>query len=336
MLDNAIAQKAGLGIPLIRRELDAWQAERIKEVIGHARKNSRFYKDMPELPENGFPEAFKALPFTTPDDLKADPGAFLCVHPDDVDRITTLTTSGSTGAPKRIFSSAEDLENTVCHFMWGMNEFVKEGDRVLSLYPGKTEHGMNDLLRKGLERLGVPMLIYGIPKDHQKLFETIQRENITFIAGPAPVVHEAALISKEMKAAGSLADRIKGVLVSAAYVSDSCRSDIKDIWHCSMNEHYAMTETGFEGAVSCPVCGNFHVWECGLYYEIIDPVSGKELPDGQTGELVVTTLDRRAMPLIRYRTGDITKMLPQSGCGSKLKTIERVHDRPEKKHLSGQ
>ena len=85
-----------------------------------------------------------------------------------------------------------------------------------------------------------------------------------------------------------------------------------------------------------PVCGNFHVWECGLYYEIIDPVSGKELPDGQTGELVVTTLDRRAMPLIRYRTGDITKILPQSGCGSKLKTIERVHDRPEKKHLSGQ
>ncbi len=322
-------------MPPSREELDAWQARRLKAVIDLAREKSRFYKDIPELPEKNFPEAFKALPFTTPDDLKADPGAFLCVPPDDVDRITTLTTSGSTGMPKRIFSSAEDLENTTVHFMWGMNEFVKKGDRVLSLYPGKTEYGLNDLLKKGLERLGVPMMIYGVPDNHNDLFKMIREEKITFIAGPAPVVHEAARMSRDLKQDDSLAEQITGVLVSAAFVSDSCRSDISDIWHCDVNEHYAMTETGFEGAVSCPVCGNFHVWECGLYYEIIDPVTGKELPEGQTGELVVTTLDRRAMPLIRYRTGDITKVLPQSACGSILKTIERVHDRQEKKRLRG-
>ena len=71
------------------------------------------------------------------------------------------------------------------------------------------------------------------------------------------------------------------------------------------------------------------MWESGLYYEIIDPDAGVPLPEGEVGEIVVTTLNREGMPFLRYRTGDISRFLPgPCPCGSALRRLERVGERP--------
>ena len=119
---------------------------------------------------------------------------------------------------------------------------------------------------------------------------------------------------------------------------------IQPYWHgksvadvataCLTDEEYGMTETGLAGAVGCTLGGGYHPWSSDLYYEVVDPETGAVLPDGQEGELTVTTLGRRGMPLIRYRTGDISRILPgPCPCGSVLPHMARVGDRHcEKKY----
>jgi phenylacetate-coenzyme A ligase PaaK-like adenylate-forming protein len=89
-----------------------------------------------------------------------------------------------------------------------------------------------------------------------------------------------------------------------------------------------MTEMGLGCAVSCEYQNGYHVREADLYLEIIDPDTGKTLPDGTWGEIVFTTLTRVGMPFIRYRTGDISRWKTEScRCGSKLKLLDYIQDR---------
>jgi hypothetical protein len=89
-----------------------------------------------------------------------------------------------------------------------------------------------------------------------------------------------------------------------------------------------MTEMGLGGGLECAAHNGYHLREADLYLEIIDPVSAQPLPDGEYGEVVVTTLTRLGMPLIRYRTGDISRFIPgQCLCGSVLRRLERVQSR---------
>ena len=101
------------------------------------------------------------LPFTTPEDLRQDPGQFVCVSQDEVARIITLPTSGTSGLPKRIYFSAEDQELTVDFFQIGMSTLARPGDRVLILLPGPKPGTVGQLLTVGLERLGCnPILVW--------------------------------------------------------------------------------------------------------------------------------------------------------------------------------
>jgi phenylacetate-coenzyme A ligase PaaK-like adenylate-forming protein len=89
-----------------------------------------------------------------------------------------------------------------------------------------------------------------------------------------------------------------------------------------------MTEMGFGGGVECEARSGCHLREADLHFEIVDPRSGTPVPEGTSGEIVFTTLMRRAMPLIRYRTGDVGRMIPEPcGCGTVLKTLEKVRVR---------
>ncbi len=95
-----------------------------------------------------------------------------------------------------------------------------------------------------------------------------------------------------------------------------------------MFNHYGMTEMGLGGGVDCRALTGYHLREADLYFEIVDPVDGRPLPDGEPGEVVFTTLTRRGMPLIRYRTGDLARFLPGScPCGTVLRRLDHVQGR---------
>jgi phenylacetate-coenzyme A ligase PaaK-like adenylate-forming protein len=118
------------------------------------------------------------------------------------------------------------------------------------------------------------------------------------------------------------------VLLTTDHVPHAIVRELQHRWGCEVYNHYGMTEMGFGGGVECAAHFGYHMRELDLYFEIIDPHTGDPLPEGATGEVVFTTLTRRGMPLIRYRTGDFSRFLPQRcPCGTMLKSMERVKGR---------
>jgi phenylacetate-coenzyme A ligase PaaK-like adenylate-forming protein len=115
------------------------------------------------------------------------------------------------------------------------------------------------------------------------------------------------------------------VLTSGDHVTPVMRAAIEDAWDCRVFEHYGSTEIGLGGAVQCRAFAGLHVREADLLFEVVDPATGERLSDGAAGELVVTTLTRRGMPLIRYRTGDLVQMAADPcACGCELRSLKTV------------
>ncbi len=327
-----------LSSPFTINDIKEKQLEKINEVLSYVREKSPFYKErLPFFYADSFSQ-FEKLPFTTPNDIKEYGYKMVCVKMDDIDRVVTvMETSGSTGAAKKLFFTAKDQEYIIDYFMHGMMEFADKGDNVMILFPGRAEGSLNDLLSRSLKRMGATPFVFGFPgEDHyEDVLKQILQDKISYLVGPAALLAKLARLSQKLMISGEISENIKAVLCAAAFVSDENKNAIESIWSCRVDEHYGMTETSLAGAIGLKGMEGYHPWESGLYYEIIDPVTGEALPEGEEGELVVTTLNREGMPLIRYRTGDTSAFLPgESPDGSALRRLKRVSDRKtEKKFL---
>lgn len=330
-LDIWTAEKLGLDIgELSRKAIEDYQLRKIKETFQWAVARSPFYAELYKNRKLETWEDFKRLPFTTPQDTVKRGSEMICVPQSQISRIVTMETSGTTGKPKRIYFTEEDQELTTDFFHNGMRLLVDASDTVIILMPCRRPGSIGDLLKTGLERLGASVVPYGLPAgtcdDDAKILKRMEKEQVTCaVALPTQL---AALARK----AASFHIPMKTVLLSAEYVSRESRARIEKAWNCRIFEHYGMTEMGLGCAVSCPELEGCHVRETDLYLEIIDPKTGVPLPDGQEGEVAFTTLTRKGMPFIRYRTGDQSSFLPERcACGSLLKRLSRVGDRNLKK-----
>ncbi len=106
------------------------------------------------------------------------------------------------------------------------------------------------------------------------------------------------------------------------------RSAMEASWGCRVLDHWGMTETCFGGGVECLSRCGYHLRELDLFIEILSPLTGMPVPEGELGEIVVTTLRREAMPLIRYRTGDAARWLEgPCPCGSPLRRLSPIEGR---------
>jgi hypothetical protein len=195
-----------------------------------------------------------------------------------------------------------------------------------------TPGSVADLLRRGLEQNGVNSVIQGViqgPESAETVRETsLQAAGLCYVGLPAELFwlcrHAPDL-------------RPETVLLSADYVSDSITKVLAEEWGCRVFTHYGMTETCYGLAVQCSA-GNFaasctqgghHLRPEDYIVEIIDD-SGAELPPGQEGEIVITSLKSEAMPLLRYRTGDIGSLITEPcPCGSLLPRLGKIRGRRE-------
>ncbi len=328
-LENWIADKTGIqGRPDLFR-LREYQLKKLRQTLGYVLANSRFYKERLAGVSPGSVQSMAditRLPFTYPEDLAKRGSDFLCVSPRDIGRIVTLSTSGTTGSPKRIYFTEEDQELTVDFFHHGMTTFTDASDRVMIFMPGSTEGSVGDLLKKGLARFGCQAFVYGPVRDYADALESLLSEKITSIVGiPSQMLtlsrYKSDVISAE-------AIRLKSVLLSADYVPRATSEYISSVWGADVYGHYGMTETGLGGGVECRARDGYHMREADLLYEIIDPTSRLPVSDGEWGEIVFSTLTRRGMPLIRYRTGDRSRFLTTScQCGTVLRRLDRVSGR---------
>lgn len=319
------ARLADRAVPLTRARLAAYQLDKLRETIAWAQARSAFYRrhltglsaaDLVQLGD------FAQYPFTTAEHLRCNPLAFLCVSQGEVSRVVTLQTSGTSGDPKRIYFSEADQELTVDFFHHGMSVLTEPGDRVLILLPGGRPGGVADLLRTGLNRLGARGIHHGPVVDIERTLQVLAAERAAVLVGiPAQVLALA-------RSSRSARVPVQRVLLSTDHVPRAVAAEIERRWNCEVYSHYGMTEMGFGGGVQCRQRHGYHMREADLYFEIIDPESGAVLPDGQSGEVVFTTLTRTAMPLIRYRTGDVTRFLPEPcACGTVLRAMAPVKGR---------
>lgn len=314
---------------LSRKNLEHYQLEALQKTIRHVKDNSVFYRS---LLKDIYPEDIHCLadisklPLINSTDIRNQGSRMICVNQREIHRIVTLDTSGTTGTPKRIYFSKEDQELTSDFFHYGMSTFTSTGDKVLVLLPGKVPGSIGDLLKIGLARMGVEALIYGIVDDRDAIMDIILNQEINGIVGiPQQIFALATSHGSELvKAAATL----KFVLLSTDYVSPTISETIKKNWGCQVYEHYGMTEMGLGGGVFCKALKGYHLREADLFFEIINPETGIPVPDGEFGEVVFSTLTRTGMPLVRYRTGDISRFLTSPcACGTLLKTMDSVHHR---------
>ena len=263
-------------------------------------------------------ERFRRIPFTTAEDIKEKPEDFLCVPAKEIARIITLKTSGSSGNPKRLFFTEEDLLATADFFETGMQYMVKPGDRVTVYMEGPGFYSIGGLLKEGLSRIGVEVTVHGLIRDMQAAAR--DGEGRDCFIGTAGQMYALAVEAPGL--------RPKSVLLSADYVPVSVKRFLENTWKCTVFTHWGMTETGYGGGVQCGAREGYHMRDLDLLLEVVDPETGEPVLDGELGELVLTTLRRTGMPLIRYRTGDLGRFIVSPcPCGTLKPRLAEVEGR---------
>ena len=315
--------------PWIRKKtasetLSVWQLNKLNETLALVRQHSPFYREhFSGLPLELFSlEELNLFPFTTPEDIRTNPLRFVCVSQDEISRVVTLQSSGTSGTPKRFYFTKEDQELTIDFFGVGMSTLTRSGDKVMIFLPVEKPGCVGDLLRLGLQQVGRFPLPYGPVRDPWLALQSLQEQQPDCLVGsPTQVLGLARRWKPGHKPP-------RTVLLSTDYVPQAIVQTLEQTWNCEVFNHYGATEMGLGGGVECEAHVGYHLREADLYFEVINPQTGRPVPLGEHGEVVVTTLTRRGMPLVRYRMGDRSCFLPGScPCGSDLRLMEKIGGR---------
>ena len=315
-LDHWIEKTEAL--PNITREgLEALQLQRLNETLARLRQWGGFYRNYPEKLDAL--EQLQTLPFTTAVDLAAHPEKFLLTSQSEVSRVISGATSGTTGPAKRVFYTETDTEHTIGFFAAGISEMLSPGEKCFIAFPFTGPFGLGDLIAKAVERLdGIPIRA-GFGQTWGEMISLVQETRPeTYIGFPVTLLGLIRMYGTDFP--------IKRALVSGDACPEGVMAELEKSLGSKLYPHYGSRECGLGGAVTCPTHAGMHLRENHIIPEIIDE-NGNVLPDGQYGELVITTIGADAMPLIRYRTGDFTRILPKCPCGGVSRRIDTVSRR---------
>ena len=302
---------------LTREGLECLQLRRLNEMLARVKERGGFYRDYPEkLDCLG---DLQKLPFTTAADLSAYPGKFLLTSQSEVSRVISGATSGTTGPAKRVFYTQTDIEHTVGFFAAGISEMLEAGEKCFVAFPFTGPFGLGDLIAKAVERLGGIPVRAGFGQPWGEMLDLLrQTQPETYIGFPVTLLGIARMYGENFP--------IRRALVSGDACPAGVMEELEKILGNKLYPHYGSRECGLGGAVTCPAHEGMHLRENHIIPEIIDE-RGNVLPDGQYGELVLTTIGADAMPLIRYRTGDFTRILPPCPCGGVTRRLDTVSRR---------
>ena len=299
------------------------QFEMIKKKLSDIKEKSPFYrekyKDI-DLSKIKTMEDFKDLPLTDKCELRdAYPLGLKAVPEEEVVRIHS--SSGTTGLPVIIPYTKQDVEDWAimferCYRYAGVTNM----DRI-HITPGYGLWTAGIGFQAGAERLGAMVVPMG-PGNTDKQLKMMQDMKTTVLTATSSY---ALLLAEEIEKRG-IRDKIhlKKALIGSERWGDKMRNRIANELGVELYDIYGLTEIYGPGiGISCEYACGMHYWDDYVYFEVIDPKTGKNVPDGEYGELVITTLKKEGAPLIRYRTHDLTRIIPgECRCGSKHPRID--------------
>ena len=258
-------------------------------------------------------EDFHALPFSEKQDLREAYPLGLSAVP-DTDIVRIHSSSGTTGTPVIIPYTQKDVDDWAIQFA-RCYEYagVTPEDRV-QITPGYGLWTAGIGFQAGCERLGAMAIPMG-PGNTEKQLQFMMDMGSTVLTATASY---ALLLSEEVERRG-IKDKIKlkKLITGSERSGEKIRKRIIDSLGVEYYDIYGLTEVYGPGiGISCKHGHEMHVWSDFVFLEIIDPKTGKVLPDGEWGEIVLTTLVKEGAPLIRFRTHDLSRIVPEPcGCG---------------------
>jgi len=316
---------------LERDKLEMLQAKRLRSTIAQA-SNAPFYAERlkPFLGKKfPLPDRISELPFTTKADLRDQfPYGTLAVPLEEVIRLHS--SSGTTGNPTVIYHTQKDIEDwqdmlARCMFMAGMRKNdVFQNMMGYGLFTG----GIG--FHYGAERLGALTIPIG-PGNSRRQIWFMQAFKTTAVHVLPSYALRLSTFFPEMNIEPRRDLSLRMAFVGAEPHTEETRRKIEDIYGIKVYNSYGLSEMCGPGvAFECPKQSGLHLWEDHFLMEIIDPDTGKPLPEGEWGELVLTSLTRTATPLIRYRTRDLTRIIPGAcACGRTHRRIDRIKGRSD-------
>lgn len=306
--------------------------EKLRAILKRVAESSPFYQKKFEevnvdIEKIGSLDDLKLLPFTNKEELRdAYPLGLKAVSENEVIRIHS--SSGTTGKPVIIPYTRKDVDIWAlmmmrCYMLAGLSS----QDRI-QITPGYGLWTAGIGFQLGAERLGAMAIPTG-PGNTEKQLEMLIDLKSTALASTSSY---ALLLAEEIQKRG-LKDQIHlrvGVIGSERW-SEKMRSRIETELGIETFDIYGLTEIYGPGiALDCSYHEGMHYWSDHLLFEIIDPITGENLPDGTLGELVTTTLTKEGAPLIRYRTRDLTRIIPGlCKCGCPFPRIDRILGRSD-------
>ncbi|MBQ7478630.1 MAG: phenylacetate--CoA ligase [Selenomonadaceae bacterium] len=272
-------------------------------------------------------EEFQKLPFSQKQDLRdAYPLGLMAVPESEVVRIHS--SSGTTGTPVIIPYTAKDVDDWAemfkrCYEFAG----ITKEDRI-QITPGYGLWTAGIGFQNGAEKLGAMVVPMG-PGNTNKQIQMMMDMKTTVLTATSSY---ALLLAEEIEKRG-VKDKVclkKGVIGSERW-GQKIRDRISKELSIELYDIYGLTEIYGPGiGINCKYDTGMHIWDDYVYLEIIDPQTGENVPDGEFGEIVITTLVKEGAPLIRYRTHDLSRILPgECPCGSKFPRIDIISGRSD-------
>lgn len=272
-------------------------------------------------------EDFEKLPFSEKNDLRnAYPLGIMACDESEIVRIHS--SSGTTGTPVIIPYTAKDVDDWATMFARCYETAgITNKDRI-QITPGYGLWTAGIGFQAGCEKLGAMAIPMG-PGNTEKQLKMMIDLQTTVITATSSY---ALLLAEEIQKRG-LRDKInlkKGVFGSERW-SDKMRKRIRDELGIELYDIYGLTEIYGPGiGINCKYETGIHYWDDYIYIEIVDPATGKPVPDGEEGEIVITTLVKEGAPLLRFRTHDLSKIIPgECPCGSKYPRIDIIKGRSD-------
>ncbi|MBN1930485.1 MAG: phenylacetate--CoA ligase [Desulfobacterales bacterium] len=317
-----------------RESLLELQLTRLKESLKKASASPFYGKVFKEM---GFDpsqfhsiEDLQSIPFTTKEDLRRNrPYGFTAVPKKKLIRVH-LSSEIIDDRALAVFHTADDIDQWAdvmarSMAMTGMSD----NDVFQNMLPyGLLTGGLG--FHYGAEKIGALVIPAGVENSRRQIQLMQDFETTVIHISPIYALH-LSVVFQEIGIDPRKHTHLKTAFIGAEPHSEKTRDKIEELFGIKVFNSYGLSEMNGPGvSFECPARMGMHVWEDHFFVEIIDPNTLKPVSDGQPGELVLTTLLRQGMPLLRYRTRDLTRVIPEPcKCGRTHKRIERISGRTD-------